>query len=784
MAHTIANASLEDIQERLANAPAYHPLDARTFADWSMEAGDIIKVKRGEEEYSSPVHSTKMVWKGALSGMTISSTGTQERGPVATESRKKYGRSGAALRSEIEIYKEFTSSDGMLHSAIYMSESRLVTQFDNAISDVHSTIQQTAENISSAVYAANSTLYSYIDQTATNIRSTVNDINEDLHSEIEQTKSMIRSAVWTANSLVYAYVDQTASYILDHVGERSGSKIIPSMTAPEDTPDNPLNVGDMWVEGTMFNFWDDMEGEAWIDYDPTHPEYDWSQLRGQKLYEWKDGKWNLVLDETVLAEDTDLLRTKEQISLIAYNQDYINGQFRSNVARLDVRADRITANVEERVQQIGSNIQQTAQSIRAEVHASSSNLYSYIEQTATSIVSVVADVENGLQSEILQTSSQIMLSVNNSVSQLRSSINVESNRISLVVEGTGSNAKIKPASIVQSINDGASSIVISADHINLDGYVKATDITASYLTTKLESASLVKSGGFQATGTMYAAGAISSESDFKAKIGSSFVSLLNAYTALQVVDAGNNTYKIQRKSFNNQEWQDVPGTFSRATSLSGAWSGAAYTVTASPQGNTISVSPFVQHIVPQGQPGTSMNSYVATSKGTAPYYDTHGNSKPLYLIKDSGYVKIRDVNSASGGNTYAQIQAGCSDISLDGWTDTYSGDTSKRYTILSGSGSNAVLAMSFKVKSNDGYEEEQVWADPNGNGANKAITMAYRNGYAAGGGGTTYYSRSLRCTSVEPTYPGSPTSYYYFRLEGNYSFNAGSNYTFYRTGWS
>ena len=719
MAHTIANASLEDIQERLANAPAYHPLDARTFADWSMEAGDIIKVKRGEEEYSSPVHSTKMVWKGALSGMTISSTGTQERGPVATESRKKYGRGGAALRSEIEIYKEFTSSDGMLHSAIYMSESRLVTQFDNAISDVHSTIQQTAENISSAVYAANSTLYSYIDQTATNIRSTVNDINEDLHSEIEQTKSMIRSAVWTANSLVYSYVDQTASYILSHVGERSGAKVFMG-EEPVDDPENPLNVGDLWIEGTFINTWDDTEGIPWVDYDPTHPEYDWTQLKGQKVHVYQaDGEFHLVHDDTTVAEYGDIVQLSDGIRLVAYREGIFEEEYRRNVARLDVRADHIESDVQDQVYGLQSNIYQTASQIRAEVHASSSNLYSYIEQTATSIVSVVADVENGLQSEILQTSIQIMLSVNNSVSELRGSINVESNRISLVVEGTGSNAKIKPASIVQSINNGSSSIVISANHINLDGYVKATDLTSTWLSSAIASLSVVKCQALQVT---YPMGPGSSET-----VG--FGSLVKD---LQIVQDGN-TYKLQKKIASSGTWTDV-GSFSRATSLSGAWSGAAYTVTASPQGNTISVSPFVQHIVPQGQPGTSMNSYVANSKGTAPYYDTHGNSKPLYLVKDSGYVKIRDVNSASGGNTYAQIQAGCTDISLDGWTDTYSGD-SNRYTILNGSGSNAVLAISFKLKSNDGYEEEQVWADPNGNGANRAITMAYRNGYAAGGGG-------------------------------------------------
>ena len=49
----------------------------------------------------------------------------------------------------------------------------------------------------------------------------------------------------------------------------------------------------------------------------------------------------------------------------------------------------------------------------------------------------------------------------------------------------------------------------------------------------------------------------------------------------------------------------------------------------------------------------------------------------------------------------------------------------------------------------------------------------------------SYPSRTLRCTSIEPTYPGSTSNYYYFRLEGNYSgtFSTNTNYTFYRTSW-
>ena len=44
---------------------------------------------------------------------------------------------------------------------------------------------------------------------------------------------------------------------------------------------------------------------------------------------------------------------------------------------------------------------------------------------------------------------------------------------------------IKSASIVASVNSSGSSVIISADHIDLDGYVKASDITANYISSKI-----------------------------------------------------------------------------------------------------------------------------------------------------------------------------------------------------------------------------------------------------------------------------------------------------------
>ena len=89
---------------------------------------------------------------------------------------------------------------------------------------------------------------------------------------------------------------------------------------------------------------------------------------------------------------------------------------------------------------------------------------------------------NALSSRITQNANSISLEVaerKGAINGLNSKIEVQKNRISLVVTD-GANPKIKPASIVASINDQKGSYVkISADTINLSGYVTASQLNAT-----------------------------------------------------------------------------------------------------------------------------------------------------------------------------------------------------------------------------------------------------------------------------------------------------------------
>lgn len=91
-------ASLQPIYERLNGMQRHHPLDAETFADWSMEAGDTVKVTRGDDEYEAPVHTSTLVWKGGAPKITVNSTGNEKRDPLTKVERRNFGRGGGGVR--------------------------------------------------------------------------------------------------------------------------------------------------------------------------------------------------------------------------------------------------------------------------------------------------------------------------------------------------------------------------------------------------------------------------------------------------------------------------------------------------------------------------------------------------------------------------------------------------------------------------------------------------------------------------------------------------------------
>jgi len=113
-------------------------------------------------------------------------------------------------------------------------------------------------------------------------------------------------------------------------------------------------------------------------------------------------------------------------------------------------------------------------------YKASQEFKTHIEQTDKSIelYSAQTDRANNIlkQAGLTLTPDGILMYATDNENSIGSRIDQNASSISLVVEGTGKNAKIKPASIVASINGSKSEIMISADKIKLDGNVDLNSV--------------------------------------------------------------------------------------------------------------------------------------------------------------------------------------------------------------------------------------------------------------------------------------------------------------------
>ena len=339
------------------------------------------------------------------------------------------------------------------YSLIDQTTTAIRLEIGDVQSQVRSFIEQTPEMIHTEVGSAVSGFaQSVIEQTSTYIRMEVeNAASEISASVIEQTAEYVRTEVSSvASGVAWSVVTQTMTNIQQQIARKS--KVYIQMTDPNDGS-NDLYEGDVWIKAQAKKTWNENATTTWNQAAARQ----WKSLYGDMIYVWRNGAWQFVKDTSVDVEnEVKLEQTADGLALIGRSMDASGNVF-------------------------NSILEVTARQIRSEVSTAENKLNSAIEQTSTYIRSIVNDQVNGLSSVIEQTASQIRTEVSNTVSNLQSSITQQADKISLVVEGTGNNAHIKPAAIVASINNGASTIKLSADHIDIDGIVssmEAYDVTA------------------------------------------------------------------------------------------------------------------------------------------------------------------------------------------------------------------------------------------------------------------------------------------------------------------
>lgn len=330
------------------------------------------------------------------------------------------------------------------YSLIDQTTTAIRIEIGTVASEVRSFIETTPDMIHMEVgYAVSGLAQSVIEQTATYIRTEVqNAASAITGTVVEQTVEYVRTEVASvASGVAWSVIEQTMTNIEQQIARKSKVYI------QWEDPNNGTNVlyeGDVWIRRNNNKTWNaaNAAGEKW-----NQSGVAWRRKYGDIQYVWKNGAWVLVKDYAVDVEnEVKLEQTADGLALLGHAVDTENNRF-------------------------NSSLEVTARQIRSEVNTANSQVYSVIQQTATNIRSEVANVQNGLSSVIEQTASQIRSEVVNTTSSIYTRIQQEANRISLVVEGTDANAHIKPAEIVASINNGSSTIKLSANHIDIDGIV-------------------------------------------------------------------------------------------------------------------------------------------------------------------------------------------------------------------------------------------------------------------------------------------------------------------------
>ena len=208
----MADASIQPIYERLNGIANYHPVSAETFGDWAMEAGDIVKVVRGADEYNVPIHSSTLVWRGKQR-VSIDAPGTKERDSIAKASAQKYNRGGSAVRGQQYMHQQFESETASLRSDFYISYEQLRVAFENEITSTRSEFQMTAESLrvefendissvrAEMVMTAESLRVEFeneIDSTRSEFQMTAESLRVEFENEIDSTRSEFQM---TAESL-------------------------------------------------------------------------------------------------------------------------------------------------------------------------------------------------------------------------------------------------------------------------------------------------------------------------------------------------------------------------------------------------------------------------------------------------------------------------------------------------------------------------------------------------------------------------------------------------------
>ena len=221
------------------------------------------------------------------------------------------------------------------------------------------------------------------------------------------------------------------------------------------------------------------------------------------------------------------------------------------------------------------------------------------------------------------------------VERHESAIEVQEDFIDATVKAIGADGNITAASICLAINKAGSQASINADRIILTGKTSINDILSvssgrAYIKTDLRVNGDVMAGSM----TLRSGGSGVTIDD----------SLMEGM--IKKAEVSGNTLTLTPV-------RGDPINFSKATSLSGAWSSGVFTVTASPQGNSILTSISPGAATWQGKTGTL--TIYATIGTSGAVYNTGKEATVIYPDFTWSYSNLSENNGGYSGSKYYDL---------------------------------------------------------------------------------------------------------------------------------
>lgn len=348
-------------------------------------------------------------------------------------------------------------------------------------------------------------------------------------------------------------------------------------------------------------------------------------------------------------------------------------QFENEIAstrsQFEMTSESLRIQFENEIASTRSEFEMTSESMRIHFENEISSTRSELEMTAESLRISFAAADSSLRSEFQLTASSLRVEFNNEASSLRSAINQEAGRIGLLVEGYGASAEVKRAAIILSINNGTSSAHIDADEVYIgtsksttviNGKCALSDVTADYIAGKIATI-----GTLQGIAASFSGNVSTTSGIIGYQVYADGNNISNPVMDLRITGPTSNVYTLQAKKATDTSWQDI-GTFSRATTLSGAWGSGGdadkFIVTATPQGDTYPYAPPLR-----------LNGTTAADNFSAEITDSSGGTTVAkksvygYLIPGgSGNGSYVDVNTASDGSGTSVARISVGSVYTDG----------------------------------------------------------------------------------------------------------------------